>query len=420
MSYQDRLQPQITLTSPSGIIFTAKWAGNDISQEKDLGIFKNPGVEGVKIQDLKFGAKTYPLTIFFDGKDNDLDAENFITALSEDGEWVVIHPVKGEKTLQPVSVSEAVQPVTSGNVTVITTNWIEVTSESGEISASQLSGLAIFQDSVLQAASGDQLNNVVALDTADKTQKFKTAVNKTVTAFDLTLQGITETVADVQAEADSVKRGIDSALLETPVDVLSIAGQVQALISLPNLIVTDLNAKIETYSRFVDRILGFSPDNGSLADINIAAIQEMALTAAVGSVGVASVSSVLISRQAVINSMESNLALFDTVTNGLDAVQSGYDDELLGRSYFSQSETFADAAYMVGLTAAYLIKSVFSLSVEKKIILDQQENPVMVAMREYGGPGDNDANIDLFYSSNNLAGAECYLLPVGKEVVVYL
>ena len=121
MSYQDRLQPQITLTSPSGLVFTAKWIGNARSQEKDLGIFKTPGVKGVKIQDLELGATTYPLTIYFDGPDNDLDSEKFVVALAERGSWQVIHPLKGEKSLQLVSYSEAVQPVTSGNITTITT-----------------------------------------------------------------------------------------------------------------------------------------------------------------------------------------------------------------------------------------------------------------------------------------------------------
>jgi hypothetical protein len=420
MSYQDRLQPQITLTSPSGLVFTAKWIGNPRSQEKDLGIFKTPGVKGVKIQDLELGATTYPLTIYFDGPDNDLDSEKFVVALAERGSWQVIHPLKGEKTLQLVSYSEAVQPVTSGNITTITTEWLEVTGDSGEVSAAQLSGLAKAQDIALQSTGTDQIFNVTSLDTADKAGKFKTAVENTVTAFDLTLANITDTVAEVQAQADSIKRGIDVVLADSPIDVLSIAGQIQALVALPNLVVNDINAKIETYSRFADLILGISPEAASPAGINTAAVQEMGLTAALGAVGVASVSSALSSRQAVIDSIESNLALFDTITNGLDVIQEIYSDELLSRSYFSQSDSYPDAAQMVGLTVAYLIKSVFDLSVEKRIILTEAANPVMLAMQEYGGPGEDDFNISLFYSSNKLTGDENYLLPVGKEVVVYL
>lgn len=420
MAYPDRLQPQITLTSPSGLIFTAKWAGDNISAEKDLGIFKTPGVKGVKVQDLELGAKSYPLTIHFDGPDNDLIADQFTTALSEKGEWQVTHPVKGEITLQLVSYGEAVQPITSAGITTVTSEWLEITDDTDKISASQLSGLAKAQDIQLQGTGSDQLDQVASLNTADKAGKFKTAVENTVTAFDLTLANITDQVAEVQAQADSIKRGIDVVLADSPIDVLSIAGQIQALVALPNLVVTDLSAKIETYSRFADRILNISPEAASPAGINTAAVQEMALTAALGAVGVASVSSALSSRQSVIDSIESNFTLFKTITDGLDVIQEIYSDELLSRSYFSQSETYPDAAQMVGLTVAYLIKSAFDLAVEKRIVLTERENPVMIAMREYGGPGENDENIDLFYSSNELTGQEILILPVGKEVVVYV
>ena len=420
MSYLDRLQPQITLTSPSGLIFTAKWAGNAVSAEKDLGIFKTPGVKGIKVQDLELGAKSFPLTIHFDGPDNDLIATNFTEALSEKGEWQVIHPVKGEITLQLVSYGEAVQPITSGGITSVSTEWLEITGDTAKISASQLSGLAIAQDIQLQGTGSDQLDQVTSLDTADKAGKFKTSVESTVTAFDLSLANITDQVAEVQAQADSIKRGIDTVLAGTPIDVLSVAGQIQALVALPNLVVTDLSAKIETYSRFADQILNISPEAASPAGINTAAVQELGLTAALGAVGVASVVSSLSSRQSVIDSIESNFALFKTITDGLDVIQEIYSDELLSRSYFSQSETYPDAAQMVGLTVAYLIKSAFDLAVEKRIILTERENPVMIAMREYGGPGENDENIDLFLESNELTGNEILILPVGKEVVVYV
>jgi hypothetical protein len=421
MSYVDRLQPQITLTSPSGLIFEAKWSGDNVTAEKDLGIFKTPGAKGLKIQDLEIGAFSYPLTIFFDGPDNDKDADLFVKTLAKDkGEWTVIHPVKGEKTLQLVSLSEAVQPITSGGVTTVSTDWLEISDDISQVTAAQLSGLAIAQNIELQNAAADQILTVVGQDTADQTGRLKNAVENTVTAFNLTLQAITDTVSEVQAQANSIKRGIDATLEETPIDVLSIAGQIQSLVGLPNLVELDLNSKIDTYIRFKDKIFEFSPESDGIAQINTAAVQEMALTSCLGAVGVASVSSVLISRQNVIDSIEKNFQLFDDITDGLDDIQELYADEPIIFSYFSQSQSYADASLMNSISVAYLLKSSFDLAVEKRIITTRPENPVMLAMREYQGPGDNDENIALFYSSNELTGSECYLLPVGWEGVVYV
>jgi hypothetical protein len=227
-------------------------------------------------------------------------------------------------------------------------------------------------------------------------------------------------VSNVQAQADSIKHGIDVSISETPIDVIGMAGQIQALIGLPNLVETSITEKLDTYSRFIDVIFENSPTTPSQSEINTVAVMEASQIAALGSIAVASVSTGLDSRQNVIGVIDTNVDLFETITDGLDAVQEIYSDQILSKSYFSQSESFSDAAQLVGLTLAFLIKSAFDLAVEKRIMLEKEENPVMVAMREYGGPGDGDENINLFYESNGLTGQRCLLLPVGYEVVVYL
>ncbi len=420
MSSRDRLQKSIVLTSPSGKEFTAFWRGDTVSNAKKLGVFSTPGVKGVITQDLEVEANAYPLTFWFEGADNDLTASECYEACSEKGKWTVIHPVDGTKILQLVDYSKQVQPVTSGNVTEFNTNWLETVIGDSAKSSAQLSSLTKAQDIILADTTKTQLNEVVSQDTADKASKFKTAVENVVTAFDTSLQNITDQVASVKAQADSIKRGISISLAEPAVDVLSVAGQIRALVELPTLIVTDLSSKINTYGNFADSILGFSPETNSPAHINTAAVQEMALTSALGSVGVSSVTTALTSRQQVIDTIESNFDLFETITNGLDAVQDLYKDDLLKRAYFSQSQSFADSALLSAATLAFLIRSAFDLAVEKKITLTEQVNPVLFAAEQYGGFGDDDVNIDLFFDSNELTGDECYLLPVGKEVVVYV
>ena len=420
MTYIDRLQKQITLVSPSGQTFEAKWAGDSRSGEKQIGIFKTPGVKGVKIQDQEIGAIDYPLTFFFDGPDNDQISDDFMTACAESGQWQVEHPVHGQKNLQLVSFVEDVQPISSGNVTQFKTSWLEITGDTGAISAAQLASLTVAQSLSLSGVAAEQLDTVVKFDTADKTGKFRTAVDNTIMAFDNTLKPITDTVSSVQAQADSIKRGIESSISEPVIDVIGVAGQIQALIGLPNLVETGITAKLDAYDGFIDTIFGKSPTTPSLSEINTVAVIEVSQVAALSSIAVASVSTGLESRSNVIGVIDANVSLFETVTDGLDDVQEIYSDKILGRAYFSQSQSFSDAAQLVGLTLAFLIKSAFDLAVEKQIVLTKEENPVMIAMREYEGPGDGDENINLFYESNGLTGQECLLLPVGKNVVVYL
>ena len=420
MNYINRLQPALVLTSPSGREFSAKWAGNKRSLDKRLGIFKTPRVDGVRVQDLGVEGTIYPLRFWFDGPDNDLIANDFLKACRERGPWAIEHPVHGPKALHLVSVEESVEPVTSGGVTQFDSEWLEAVAEGGARSVAQLAATTVAQAAVVAAVAADQVERVVSLDTADKAAKVRTATRDTVSAFDATLKSITDQVASVSAQVDSIKRGIDSTLISPLLDIVSLAGQIQALIALPALVAGDFSARLNTLGNFMDRIFGGSPESASPAGINTAAIQELSLTSALSVATTGAVTSDIASRTAVIDALDGLLSFFDTMTDGLDATQELYSGELLSRSYFSQSQSYSDSALMVASALAALIASAFDLAAEKRFTLTKAEHPVMLAMREYGGPGEGDANIDLFYATNALTGQETLLLPAGREVVVYL
>jgi prophage DNA circulation protein len=121
MSWLDRLRSDIELTSPSGAVFNPLWIGDDISMAKKLGIFEYPKVLGAVVQDMDVGATSYPLSLFFEGPDNDLEAADFFKACKERGPWTVIHPVDGTLILNLVNISKKVRPVESGNLTQVDT-----------------------------------------------------------------------------------------------------------------------------------------------------------------------------------------------------------------------------------------------------------------------------------------------------------
>ncbi len=112
-----RIREDIELTSPDGDVFTALWAGNNRKKTKKLGLFGYPAVPGEFIQDLDVGADSYPITIFFDGPNNDKEAKKFFLACGQNGTWSVKHPMHGELDLQLVDVTEKDQPIQSSNIT---------------------------------------------------------------------------------------------------------------------------------------------------------------------------------------------------------------------------------------------------------------------------------------------------------------
>ena len=123
--WKERLRGTIDLTSPSGKFFQALWIGDEVEMKKYLGVSKYPNIDGAYIQDQGVGGVGYPLTIYFDGPDNDLLSQSFFQECREKDEWKIVHPVLGELKLVLTSVKKGVRPVTSGNVAVFNTQWIE-------------------------------------------------------------------------------------------------------------------------------------------------------------------------------------------------------------------------------------------------------------------------------------------------------
>ena len=164
--YRDRLRPNIQLTSPDGNVFTALWRGNPRAQSKKVGIFNFPKVDGSITQDLGVSSATYTLSISFEGPDNDLTSDQFFTALKERGVWEIIHPVHGLKKLQPLSFTPSDDPVTSGNITDIETEWIESLEPSAVASTPELQATVSSQIETVNETASDQLDQSVFQKTA--------------------------------------------------------------------------------------------------------------------------------------------------------------------------------------------------------------------------------------------------------------
>ena len=420
MSWRDRLRATITLTSPEGNIFEAKWRGNPRSKDKKLGLFEFPKVKGTKVQDLDIGSARYPLTFFFDGENNDQESDRFFKACDENGDWNVIHPVKGSLDLQLISVKESIEPVESGNVTQFDTEWIEPLKDSVVSSLFQQRSTVASQIDEVNSAASDQIDSNVLQETAAETSSFEATVNGVVSAVEKFLAPVYELQSEINAQILSIKRGINSLLTAPVLDVVSIAGQIQALVQLPALAIADINSRVDAYQNFFNEALNFSPKTAQSKDRNIVAVQELALISALASISFVSSTGELASRLQAIELIEANTELFKNITDTLDETQELFKNEIIDGQYFSQSESYSDALLMISQTIAYLLRSAFDLSIEKRFVLEKMRAPIEITVKEYGDLGENDLNFHLFVDSNGLKGNDILILPEGREVLVYV
>jgi len=157
--WRTRLQPTIKFFSPDGNQFEAKWKGDTREIEKMIGEFTFPGRNGSVLQDLGSRGARYPLTIYFDGPNHDLTASAFFEAIKERGSWQVEHPVHGFMELQPIRVSTVDNPTESGNVTEITSEWVEPLDEETLETARQAWGVIDQLQKDLNAASAQSFDD---------------------------------------------------------------------------------------------------------------------------------------------------------------------------------------------------------------------------------------------------------------------
>ena len=419
MSWKDRVRKEIKFTSPNGNQFTALWQKNRMPKEKKLGIFNYPKLNGSIVQDLGIKGTRYPLTFYFTGLDHDLETDKFEKAFDETGTWIVIHPIKGNLDLQPVSINPDYNPVDNGTYSLIQTEWIEPIIEESLKSISELGSIVKRKQIDLNIQAIAQFKGTQA-SAAEKISIVQN-IRKAVIAFQNSMKSIYDKVSAVSAKVVEVRNQIESTITQAVINVAALAGQIQQLVSLPGLIVTDIKSKLELYAEMATDIIdGLSPSGTNKADNNTALVQEIFLSAISASMADNVTIAEYDTREQIIDTIEDITSLSNNITDGLDDIMADFSSNDFDLQYYSQSESFSAAMILLANMIAYLLRVSFDLKTVKTIRLDQDKSPIRIVIEEYGELGENDKLLDFFIASNNLKANEILIIPGGKEIVIYV
>lgn len=420
MSWQDRVQGSIELTSPDGAVFSAKWVGNARSVEKKLGIFTYPKFDGAVIQDLGLAGTRYPLQLFFDGQDNDLESSRFFDAFSARGVWQIQHPTKGALALQPLNVTENIQPIESGSVTVFDTEWLQPVPPTSILSIAQLAATIRTQSRTVDDVALSHMTDTAKQQSVEQVNSIKNATESTLSVYDKTVASLLEFSGEVAAEAAAIRRGIADTLDTTPLDLTVLGGQIQAIVRTPSKITGDILQTLKPFADFIDQMSALPDEEADQNYLNILSIRELFLTSANSAVALVSASNPPGTRAQALEAADLVSSEFQIITDGLDGAQTQFEALRVDQQYFSQSTSFVESAQITAAATRYLLEASFDLAVEKRFTLDRERAPIEITITEYGELGDDDSNFDLFIASNQLKADDILLLPAGREVVIYV
>jgi hypothetical protein len=424
-----RLAASIEMTSPSGKQFSPKWQGNARSFDKKLGIFSYPKLVGNVVQDLEANSARYPLTLSFDGKDNDLTAATFFEAAREKGPWDVIHPVHGYVQLQLISISEQVQPVASGGITVFDTEWIEPIDPDELVTARELQSKTEEAIKDLNISAAQQFADNVTQAAASATNAIASAASTVAAIMDVATSPLFDSLDALNGVVNATQTALQSTITQAEIITDSLAGQIQQLAQLPALGSGSGPSKLDAFSNVIDAVSERLPLTGlaSSGDAEIlkngVAVNELALNAAVGAIAKAAIVSSLVTRADALVLAGRLGDLFTTITANLDATQEAFSGQPADLQYASNGQAFADANNVITLATRYLLAVAPDLKIERRQILDEPKTPVQIVLEAYGELGADGELLDLFIEANKLGdaldGNGILVLDRGSEVVTY-
>lgn len=429
VNWEQRLQTAIKFVSPEGNEFSAKWRGNRRALEKKLGIYFYPKIAGNVVDDLDINSARFPITIYFEGKDNDINSRAFFAAAKERGVWEVTHPVHGFFGLQLVSISENTNPVESGNITAIDTEWIEPIDPDTLETDRELAGIV---DGLGDAANLSALEQFLA-DVQQYSAAIQNAIETTTQGIgnvtDYLLSPLTTLSDEIYALQNATQNGIVDTLNNTILPLESLGGQIQNLVEFPVLATNDLNARLDAYGNLTDGL--FTLLSGGEAQAvsstakpdglknNVATIQLAQNAGIVAFSQIAVTSPGIETRLQALEAAQALADNFDLTMQTLEIAQTESESRGIEHQFFAQSKSYGALAQLTNKAIKYLQVVAYDAKVERRITLKKARAVVELAVTEYGGFGENDANVKLFIESNKLKGDDVIMLPPGREVVIY-
>jgi hypothetical protein len=410
--------------------------------DKKLGLFIYPKIKGTVVEDLDVNSVRYPLTFFFEGVDNDKDARRFFEAAKETGQWEIIHPVHGFLGLQLMSISENVAPVVSGNITEITTEWIEPIDPKTLKTAAELKGLLDWQVDNLNISAADQFLKNIRAQSPSQLNALQSAVAKVQALSNKILGPVAEFSDAVFSGFITAQNAIDDIFNATVLAPMALAGQLQQIVQLPLQALTDVQSRLSAYGNFNDGLAELSPDDrtedpnfssgdpdyNTAEDLNSAAVQELSMVSVIGANGKiitsgptdTAVPGGYKNLDEAIETAENIAARQNQVVEVTERTQDIFKTSLAPDQFFAQSESYPDSVAVTTTGLKFLLQAIYNTQTERRIVLTRPCAPYEIAITEYGSDAASaDDDFELFLTSNQLSGDDILLLLPGREVVVY-
>jgi prophage DNA circulation protein len=410
------------IETPDNIRYVFQYGDLEREIEKKTSTHTFGGIDGALVQDFGVGAISYPIIIYFTGKDYDRESTRFERSASKPGVCVLEHPIYGTKNviIEKIKRQDAVR--TAGNQAIFNLTITETLIIELPVSDANR-GLGILDAlEELAAAGANAFNNSFLGRTAsaliNAAARIQGAINDIAGAIDF----ISSTVDSITGAVNDISRYITnnmSTLLEAP---LTLAGSIQRLIAAPSQAIASVQQRFAMYQDLYSELHDAITGNNSNDAKNQCAEQELYASATIGALCASALYADtdgigFKTRADATGLAQSLIDLYTSIQGDIDALQDGTEDAALENQFAANDELAKAIKKAVSLTVQYLVTQAFSLKQEHITTLLYDRNILDVCYELYGTT--ENATLDMFIDSNSLTDDEIIMLPAGREIRYY-
>lgn len=406
MSWIDKLQSPIQITTGDGRQYTPLWMPTSKSVEYNLAEFEFDGVSGTLVKRKLPKGRKIPLRIFFQGEDHLDQAAAFELSSADERPWTLLHPFYGSLTVQPVSLNF---DNTAYNITEITGTLIETITEDNPRLRTDP------RDTIVQKKEDADLAFNNGFDVTPDRSDINTMTDTNNKMYELGNKFITvlEQAQDYYNTFQTANAAVNNATSQASIAMKA----VQSLINAPALFVQSVQSRVGVMSSQFSSLRGTLKNITGKSSKRIYEFTGGSLISAQALAAADSNESDYSNTTEVLDVIETINSNYIQYINDLDGMQSdnGGDPE----SYIPDPDSIRLMNSMVNYTISKLYDIALNSKRERSILLEDDSNIIIVTHRLYG-LDPLDVNIDTIIKNNNIGINELVQLRKGRKIVYYI
>jgi len=406
MSWIDKVDSGLTITTGDGRLFNPKWVKTSFSREYNVTEYNFPDTTGTLVKRTTPLGVKYTMEIYFEGDDHLDVSEQFRISADDRRPWTIEHPDYGTVAVQPASLSFDNSSYNSTKISGVVTETLNdeglqiVEVPLDLILGYDLDGFEISAEALAQTPDPDT---------------FRMAQNSS-SFYNSGKLSITDPIqAEQYFSAFSAANGAIANAVQQP---LNAARELQRLIEAPAQFSISVRQRIDILTNQLNLLL-----------TTISTVSSVFDKALIENNGAATISAMCVSAATPLNendygSADSVFQIIDIILDNYNAYASSLDS--IQTDNGGAPESFVpnfNLQTVLSDNVNYTVSNLFNIALEAKqlreFVLTADSNVILLAHKFYGLTED-DSTIDQFIAQNNIGINDLLTIQAGKTVVYYV